>query len=114
MIQNFLDLKEDVLANISNIRTNLNQVKPFLEYIELVSGSLFWENISFTSLEEMRIKLRDLMKYRVKREPVKKLTIDISDPLFEGTIREDDLSHADMDAYKKESWKQLSISQMQV
>lgn len=94
-------MKEDVLANISNIRTNLNQVKPFLEYIELVSGSLFWENISFTSLEEMRIKLRDLMKYRVKREPVKKLTIDISDPLFEGTIREDDLSHADMDAYKK-------------
>lgn len=60
----FSSMQDKVLDDIERIRTNLNQVKPELEFIKAVKTATWWQHVTFEKLEELRVRLRDLMKYR--------------------------------------------------
>lgn len=60
----FARLQDNVLDDIARLRTNLNQVKVELSFINEVRNSAWWSNPTLEKLEELRRRLRGLMKFR--------------------------------------------------
>ena len=56
--------KGDLLNTLSGLKMNLAQVKAKAEIITVVKSAEFWENLTFASLEDVRIQLRSIIKYR--------------------------------------------------
>lgn len=81
----FAKAQDKVLEDIERLRTNLNQVKQELDLIEAVQKASWWRDITVEKLEEMRLRLRGLMKYRSVNR-VRSKAIDIIDYAVPGTV----------------------------
>lgn len=82
----FANAQDKVLEDIERLRTNLNQVKQELDLIEAVQRASWWRDITVEKLEEMRLRLRGLMRYRSVNR-VRAKAIDIIDYTVAGTQR---------------------------
>ena len=59
--------KGDLLNALSRLKMNLAQVKGKADTIARVKRAEFWDNITFGLLEEARLELRNIMKYRERQ-----------------------------------------------
>jgi type I restriction enzyme R subunit len=96
----------DIISDVERLRTNMNQVKPEIQLIEAVQKSPWWQDITLEKLEDLRLRLRGLMKYRRNDAGLKPKTIDVVDYTVEGTIRTPDIAEP-MEAYKERLVKVL-------
>lgn len=55
------DLQQKMIEKVASLPTNLHKVAAKQETINKVLSSEFWQNVTFTDLEEIRQDLRDLM-----------------------------------------------------
>lgn len=56
--------RENLMGQIAELPTNLNEVRNKAKTIAPMHKEAFWKNANFTELEETRIELREIMKYR--------------------------------------------------
>lgn len=70
--------QQRVLEDIERLRVNLNQVKEQLPLIKAVQKASWWDNVTVEKLEEIRLCLRGLMRYRSVNR-IKARIIDIYD-----------------------------------
>jgi len=107
----FDDLKDDLVDQVSRLPVNLSQVKVKLPIIERVKSAEFWDNITVADLEELRIELRGIMRYRPLLGPpgVPPKVIDVAeDPaLVERRRHKVRLAGLDMAAYRNRVHKVL-------
>ncbi len=78
----FNDLKGELLGQIDDLRTNLSQVKAVAPTIAEARTADFWSGVSFDKLEDLRGKVRGVMKYRqggVGGGPLPPKVIDIKE-----------------------------------
>ena len=77
----FEDLQGDIINTINNLNRNLNQVREKFDYIARVSVNEWWQGVNTSSLEEMRLELRSIMKYHYKTIPLTQTAqvIDVED-----------------------------------
>lgn len=73
--------KDEILNRIAQLQKNLLPVREKGEILQKVGNSQFWRNVSIQELEELRVELRGIMKYRrheggMEYQP---LTIDVSE-----------------------------------
>jgi type I restriction enzyme R subunit len=96
----FDTLQDSVIEDLERLRTNLNQVKQELDFIQEVQKAHWWQDVSLSNLEELRIRLRGLMKYRnqLHKNPVKE--IDIADYTVAATTQEPTFED-NMNAYRQ-------------
>ncbi len=75
------DLKGELLNQVNSLKRNLNQVKAKSEILQKLISKEFWENVSIPELENMRIELRSIMKFKEGLDipNFKTPTIDITD-----------------------------------
>jgi type I restriction enzyme R subunit len=97
-------LKDELLVRIGELPHSLNQVSARAESIQQVRSQAFWDNATAQALEEVRHKLRSIMKYRVRpnRTPVIPNVIDIREEadLVESRVRKVRLDDLDKAAYR--------------
>ena len=60
----FQDLKGDLLNAVSQLKMNLAQVKAKADAIARVKSPAFWDAVAFAPLEDARLELRAIMKFR--------------------------------------------------
>lgn len=60
----FAAMQDKIIEDIERLRTNLNQVKQELDLINAVQMANWWQGVTIEKLEDMRKRLRALMKYR--------------------------------------------------
>jgi type I restriction enzyme R subunit len=60
----FNDLKAELLGQLDDLRMNLSQVKAVAPAISEARTADFWSGVSFDRLEDLRAKVRGVMKYR--------------------------------------------------
>lgn len=58
------DLKAEVQGQVSQLPINLTQIRPLTPVIDRVNGPTFWTNLSVPALEQVRVELRGVIKYR--------------------------------------------------
>lgn len=94
--------QQKIIKDVSRLRTNLNQVAIHKDFIEAVLSQSWWKELDYFKLEEMRKKLRDLMKFR-SNILISKKYIDISEEVIEIGERfgEGSTSVFEFEAYKK-------------
>jgi type I restriction enzyme, R subunit len=75
------DLKGLVLNDVNALRKNLNPVKAKADTIKLVRTKDFWEGVTITDLEQVRLELRGIMKYKAGTQTpaLDPRTIDVKD-----------------------------------
>ena len=80
---------EDVvkIANLLYIMTTIPKVKKHIEVIQEVRTNIFWQNMSLPKLEEVRIALRDLVKF-LEGLNIPKSFIDVPDDITYGKERQ--------------------------
>jgi type I restriction enzyme R subunit len=95
----FQSMQEKVIEDVERLRTNLNQVKQELELIQAVQKASWWQTVTLEKLEELRLRLRGLMKYRsiIKN---KAKSIDIEDYKIAGT-QSGSSAEESMEAYRE-------------
>ncbi|MCH5218448.1 MAG: DEAD/DEAH box helicase family protein [Muribaculaceae bacterium] len=71
------------IADVLRGKASINEVKEKLPLLNEIMTSEFWTNKSLASIEKMRLKIRDLMKYLVG-EPGKDFTVNIEDLIKDG------------------------------
>ncbi len=83
----FDDLKGNILNRINSLKRNLNQVKAKSALLQKTLTSEFWQGITIQELENLRLELRSIMKYREGEDsdpvPVPKIDVTDSDVEFE-------------------------------
>jgi type I restriction enzyme R subunit len=91
-----------IINDVSRLRTNLDQVAIHQKLIDDVLDFDWWKSVSYSKLEDIRLKLRDLMKYRSNTLTNEKY-IDISEGVIEVGERfgEGNASVFEFEAYKK-------------
>ena len=62
----YADFKDDLLQQIGELPINISQVKAQIEWIDKIKSGEFWLNTSVPKFEEVRDKLRGIMRYRNK------------------------------------------------
>lgn len=60
----FDDLRDQLVARVSELQINLNPVKEKVAAIDRVKSGAFWTALSVASIEDARRELRGIMKYR--------------------------------------------------
>jgi type I restriction enzyme R subunit len=77
----FADRKDQILAEIAELQFNLNPVRDREDAIRGIKSAGFWESVSFAALEDMRLALRGIMKYRQPRQidRIPKKIIDVAE-----------------------------------
>jgi type I restriction enzyme R subunit len=60
----FQDLKGELLNCVARLKMNLAEVKAKAETVARVKGPEFWDAVDFGVLEDVRIELRAIMKFR--------------------------------------------------
>jgi type I restriction enzyme, R subunit len=95
------DLKNEIISQVTELPMHLNAVREQSKIIKKVKGSDFWNSVNAEDLEEVRIKLRGVIKYIPKSdiESVPK-TIDVSDGAVESTEQSIDLKEIKVRNYK--------------
>lgn len=87
--------KVRAIANISTIPEILHQK----ELIQKVLKESFWESAGIRDFEQVREKLRNLMKY-IQGQEERKYTIDLEDDVLSMTWNDSDLENEDLKDYK--------------
>jgi type I restriction enzyme R subunit len=95
----FDNLQDKVIDDVERLRTNLNPVKQELELIQAVQKAAWWQGLTVEKLDDMRQRLRGLMKYRSVNK-FKAKSIDIEDYSVAGTQTDTDPQEA-MAAYRE-------------
>jgi type I restriction enzyme, R subunit len=77
----FEDLKGEILNRINSLKKNLNQVKAKSELLQRTLTPEYWYSITIRELENLRLELRSIMKYREGEgdDPVPIPRIDVTD-----------------------------------
>lgn len=98
----FDDLVGEAIGQLHQLQTNLNQVKVKADWIKKARNADWWRAASLEELEEARVELRDILKYRdigdsPKYEPP---VIDVSDTDEVRERQSTYLATIDMKAYR--------------
>ena len=107
----FQPLKERLIAQVSQLRRNLNQVKAKQAVIDEIERDAFWETVTAEALENVRLDLRGIMQFREKTPPPPRpypKVIDVSDGGEVREKRDTFLIENDMAAYRKRVEEALS------
>lgn len=99
----FEDLKNEIQDQVSLLPMHLNQVRQKAETIKNILKQDFWDSVSFDSLEEVRIELRGIMKYKERggTQPPLIPVIDVKDSGIQFQRRKTTLTAMDMEAYRR-------------
>lgn len=107
VVEQFADMRDDVVNLVSSLRINLSQVKLKLPVIERVKSDEFWEEVTVAGLEEIRDQLRGVVQFRRKDDAPKfaPFIIDIKEDEADverkkHKVRLDRLDDLDMVAYR--------------
>jgi type I restriction enzyme R subunit len=96
----FVDLLGKLLDWINDLQLSLNQVKSRETLIKQVREVDFWQQATVMDIEQVRLDLRDIMRFRAKKQPTPSAPIiDIEDS---GVILEEQSSYlhaVDLQAY---------------
>ena len=60
----FDDRKDDLLNMVAQLSMHLNQVRERADTISKIRSAPFWDGVTVKQLEEIRVELRGIMKYR--------------------------------------------------
>lgn len=58
------DLKGELISLVQNLAITINDVRRQADEIEKVQTAAYWQNVTFKELEETRLKLRSIMKFK--------------------------------------------------
>lgn len=99
------DLKIDFIERIGRLRMNISQVKDAAEVIKRVKSDEFWQKLTFTALEEVRIPLRNIIHLWDRGASVRPTakTIDVREDKgkFQYGRRKTSYTAVEMKAYKQ-------------
>lgn len=99
------DLKAEILDMLSTLQMHLNPVKERAEVIKAVKSEIFWQELTPQKLEEVRLPLREIMRYRDRTQvkPLSPKIIDVTETVagVETSRRKVSLEAVDMKAYRK-------------
>ncbi|MDB8791048.1 type I restriction-modification enzyme R subunit C-terminal domain-containing protein, partial [Romboutsia sp. 1001216sp1] len=89
-----------VVSDLSRLNTSMNQFNGVRDYVKELLKIEKWGSLSYKELEEIRILLRDLMKYKSKN-PKSFVEIDIkdSDIVIKDIDTSDNYGQVNVDAY---------------
>jgi type I restriction enzyme, R subunit len=99
----YMDCRGDIINWLNSLQMNLNQVRNKASLIQQVRETSFWDNASLSEIEDMRVQLRDIMKFRDNplgpdfEAPV----IDLTDSHEQSEHQSTYLNEVDMVAYRK-------------
>lgn len=97
--------RENLMEQIAELPTNLNEVRNKAKIMLPMHKDAFWENANFSELEETRVELREIMKYRRGEIPPPALvpTIDVKEDqgLYITGERKTNLKSVDASIYKQ-------------
>ncbi|MFO0945616.1 MAG: DEAD/DEAH box helicase family protein [Planctomycetota bacterium] len=103
----FDDMRGEVVNLVSALRINLSQVKVKLPIIERVKSKEFWDEVTVANLEEIRVELRDVVRYRQfdALSPSEPVVVDVGEDESkierrQHTVQLDTLKNMDMFAYR--------------
>lgn len=79
----FADLKDKIVSVVSDLPININQVRNKIEVVEAIKTSVFWDAITIAALENVRVELRGIMKFKRSGngDPLPVPTIDVKEDL---------------------------------
>lgn len=101
----FDDLKGDLLNQINRLRVNLNQVKEKAAIIKEVRSADFWNNVSVSNLEHVRVEMRSIMQYVEggggENLPPEIIDIEEDESEIQTGQRTSNILSIDLAAYKK-------------
>jgi type I restriction enzyme R subunit len=80
----FLDRKGDIEDQVELLLMNQNPVRAKEASIQKVQSRAFWDTVTVQSLEELRLELRDIMKYQKQESTINRIvrTYDVEDTNF--------------------------------
>jgi type I restriction enzyme R subunit len=108
----FDDYKDELIADVSELRINLTQVAVKVPVIDRVKTAQFWTNCTVEDLEEIRTELRGVMKYRllsgVPGLPPKVIDVREDVSLIERKHHRVELDGLDLVAYRNRVLKVLT------
>lgn len=89
-----------VVGDLSRLNTSMNQFNGVRDYVKELLKIEKWGSLSYKELEEIRILLRDLIKYKSKNiKTFVELDIKDSDILIKDIDTSDDYGQVNVDAY---------------
>ena len=99
----FMDLKDQMLDQISRLQMHLNPVREKAETIKQMKSVDFWKTVSAEALETVRKELRGIMKYTLTStyEPESPKHIDVVDGQIEYKRLPTTLKFSDMPGFRK-------------
>jgi len=107
----FDDLRADLCNRLQQLQINLNPVREKLPIIEKVKQKKFWTDVSVENLEDIRLDLRGIMKYRQAPEPVgpthKYIDVEEDQSLISRSERHPKLEGLELIAYHRRVGKVL-------
>lgn len=99
------DLKIDFMTALTGLSMHLNQVREKADTIKRAKSDGFWNALSVATLEEVRIKLREIIHFREKQTTagVRPKIVDITEDTarIELNRRSSTLTSVDMAAYRE-------------
>ncbi|MBT7444971.1 MAG: restriction endonuclease subunit R, partial [Methylococcales bacterium] len=100
----FNDLRSDVIHWLHNLQMRLNQVRAKADIIKQARELSFWDDAGLIELEEARVNLRDVMRYKEStgQETVPVPVTDIKDGDIETEQQTTHLKAVDLKAYEKQ------------
>jgi type I restriction enzyme R subunit len=108
----FVDLKDELIAQVSELRINLTQVAVKVPVIDRVKTAHFWLNCTVETLEEIREEIRGVMKYHLARGgpalPPKVIDVREDASLVERGSHKVQLDGLDLVAYRNRVLKVLT------
>lgn len=108
----FDNYKDDILNHIAQLQKNLLPVREKGKMLQQVQQTAFWQNVTVQQLEEVRLELRGIMKYRrsekqVTFEPVVTDVSEVREDIQEYGYQPRRLEGLQMVAYKERVQKAL-------
>ena len=89
-----------VIDNLSRLNTNMNQFNSTRDYIKQLLKIEKWNDLNYKEIEEIRVLLRDLMKYKSKNQRTfVELDIKDSELIIKDIDTSDDYAKVNVDAY---------------
>ncbi len=102
----FNDLKSDLLAGVASLQMHLNPVREKSTVIQEIKSSTFWDSVDVASLENIRVQMREIWRYRdpygPPKLPSKVVDIKEDDTAYEIKRRSASLKSVDMKAYERQ------------
>lgn len=99
----------DTVYELSRLRLNLNQFNGVRDYVKSLINQNVWQWAKYEDVEEARVKLRGLMKYKTENpdQPFLKLNIKDSDIIVREFYDKNKINSSDMQPYEDRVKKAL-------